>query len=458
MKNIQTVPFSRAVITLVCVSLLLALRAIILLNGEMEVSGDATNYLRGLQHIISTGELPPLSAQPVGYSVFLSVFHFHSMGPEILYIELAQKMMDIVVVGVLIFISLEATKNSNHMLRAAMLALIILQPFTSTMMKSIYTEQSAMFFTFLGLFFSCYLFPRTRKVLFLISGGVFLGIAGIMRIDVLALNTVVGLGAIFILLPRFSKIKNTQKVLALISLLAIPIIVLAWQYKSTQEVGYVVKKFHYPGYMSWLRTWPADRAEYQGLAFFSEKKDRSKAHSIEQYPSKSFVDDQQKTKISALINSWNINGYTQEVDQQWGQLASENIQASTLQYYVLNPLYRMTHFWVNTDGAQFYLSTIDIKPPTSSAIVGLTLAMRLLLLILFAMGVRRLFVESCKTSPLRIFMVISSVYVISRTVELGVLGLIAWGGLMEVRYVIVAFPFLIVVSLNGALYLQNKNP
>jgi hypothetical protein len=47
----------------------------------------------------------------------------------------------------------------------------------------------------------------------------------------------------------------------------------------------------------------------------------------------------------------------------------------------------------------------------------------------------------------------ASLLVLLRTGELGALGTVAWGGLMEVRYILVGFPFALLLAFWGTKYL-----
>src|SRR5262249_47471263 len=47
----------------------------------------------------------------------------------------------------------------------------------------------------------------------------------------------------------------------------------------------------------------------------------------------------------------------------------------------------------------------------------------------------------------------ASLFVLMRTAELGALGTVAWAGLMEVRYILVVFPFALLLSFWGVRYL-----
>jgi hypothetical protein len=50
----------------------------------------------------------------------------------------------------------------------------------------------------------------------------------------------------------------------------------------------------------------------------------------------------------------------------------------------------------------------------------------------------------------------ASVFAVARTMELGALGVFAWAGLMEVRFIVVAFPFVILLSFWGLRFFSGE--
>lgn len=425
---------------------LLLIRLLVLLNTEVSVFGDGVLYLDALQTIISTGSLPDLRVQPVGYPAFLSVFHIGADKPSLATISNIHKFMDMGIVVVLSMFCLIFTKGRHLVIRAVALCAMILQPFTGAMLSSVYTEHSATFLSFIGVVLISYLAVRTKSVLILFLGGLLLGVASSMRVDLLIMNIGLAGFLIFILLPRIAHFKKISLLLAFFSTMIMPTTILAWQAHSTGEMGFVVKKFYFKGYMDWLRTWPSDRAEHAKFAFFYNKPDRDNRLDIESYPAKAFSDDGERIAVERILSDWNKTTYSPDIDQRFSRLADAKSVDKWFSYYVLNPMFRMGHYWVNADGSQFYLRTIGWQPPLSTIIVVVNLILRLMLLVLFLLGAKRVFAQECKVPEIQALVISSVAYVAFRTLELGIGGTQVWAGLMEPRFVLVAFPFLIIVA------------
>jgi hypothetical protein len=118
---------------------------------------------------------------------------------------------------------------------------------------------------------------------------------------------------------------------------------------------------------------------------------------------------------------------------------------------------RMIHYWINIDGAQTYLRVLPLGRPLSTLVVAFTVLLRLSLICLAAIGAYTVWLRG--RSPLTDQMLLArfaAFFVLMRTVELGALRTVAWAGLMEVRYVVIVFPFVILLSLWGVRFLfQN---
>src|SRR5262249_13124725 len=127
----------------------------------------------------------PLLVQPTGYSVLIVPLLFAS-GAEIARAALLMNsMMDCSVVAIL----LHSAKNifplpNQRSARLLCWLVAIIQPFTAEMVNSVYTETAVMFFDFGGI----WLLFASRSFIWTACGLALLGLASLLRIDILPLN------------------------------------------------------------------------------------------------------------------------------------------------------------------------------------------------------------------------------------------------------------------------------
>src|SRR5262245_1640804 len=166
-------------------SLLLARLGFLLFNPT-GLSGDAFGYVETAQTVIDTGKLPALDIQPRGYPILIAPLL--ASGLEIDRVVLVMNaLFDCSVVALLLWTAnsiLPEPGDRNPRLLCWLLAAI--QPFTAEMVSSVHTETPTMFFVFVGVWL---LFIPSSFVARM-AGFIFLGVASLLRIDVLILNIV----------------------------------------------------------------------------------------------------------------------------------------------------------------------------------------------------------------------------------------------------------------------------
>jgi hypothetical protein len=450
------------------------LRVSTYVHTKIGLSGDAYSYLDKAREFAGTGKLPKLSPQPSGYPLVIS--HLLQGDNDLSAISIArtQQVMDLSLVFALIIISWQLLRGKSEAVRPLVAAVLLLQPFTATMSSQIYTEQMVSFFSFFGVLalamgLACR--GRLLKLLLIASGSSLMGLAAIMRSDILLLNATILLLATMLGIWKLQLRNPSVIATLLLPFLLAPTFTLLIQYTSTRELGFANSQFHHAGYYSWLRTWPADRKEYADHAFLDSSVPAIpfSGSRVDAYSDKAFATQEERRTVTKLLNDWRREGYGKSVDQGFQQLAEEKQKQHPFHYFLLNPIYRMSHFWVNIDGAQFYLMSHPLKKPWSLMIVGATTLMRAVLIGLFLYGLSLCpgLLMSLKppTNPfsqslfIGILHCLSAAYVVLRTLELGLLGLISWGGLMEVRYVMVAIPFALVVCISSlSILLSHEVP
>lgn len=298
-----------------------------------------------------------------------------------------------------------------------------------------------------------------------------MGVASIMRVDVLALNTIFIL-AVTTGLASFKLHSRARKAAYfLVASLIFPLFLLLGQLHSTGELGFqTYSKKSYPiEFVSWIGSWRADRREHQTFAWFSSSLDNLDTGL---YPSKAFVSSEEKKIVESLFRIWKQQGYNDTVRLGFKEVIKYKRQSRPFEYYIINPLYRMYHHWVNLEGADFFL--VSFRFPSGFAsrlLVAFIFILRITILLLSAYGaivffqkVRHKWVDfGFRRDPSQWnafrspdWMIgLSMLFVLVRTLEMGALSTLHAGGLMEPRYVSVAFPLLLIVSLYGLFQLVS---
>jgi hypothetical protein len=201
-----------------------------------------------------------------------------------------------------------------------------------------------------------------------------------------------------------------------------------------------------------MRTWFSNEKEYTRL-HWGIGQDGWEGFRLGAYPKRAFADDEERARIADLLKKWQTEGYTPEVDRAFAAIYETKRIRAPIKYFFTIPLTRIAHFWINLDGAQSLLRAVNIKRPYSLAIVGITIALRVIFILFAVIGAATVWIpRTARYLPpfLRALGQAASILVTLRTVELGVLGIIVWGGLMEIRYTNITFPAVILLAIVGA--------
>ena len=448
---------------------LLFFRVVTYALTDISDSGDGVSYMKsasfiGLHHI-----LPPVSIQPNAYPWLLSWFHTYKHPVLALQrIGRVQQFLDFSIVITLCWLALKFLGRSRQWVLIGAWILIILQPFTGIWSRAIYSEQIVSFFSFAGfLAFSIFVFGRQNKCINLLGmtlAGLALGAASILRSDVLALNTILLLGLVVYLCffaGDWLRWRRAKIVALLLAYIAVPLLMSSYQYASSGEFGVFNNKRIHEGYFGWMRTWPATPKEYEVFAFFSGRD----FWSPEKYPSKAFYSENEKRTFSMILEQWKKQNLmpSTRIDDRFRALVNEKIMKNPLKHYLLNPMQRMFYYWINNDGSQFYTVPYGLRRPVSTVVAGLITLSRLVMITLFLVGISgsllKLKRAKWRFQPenwLALFSAISCLYVVLRTLELGILSSFMIAGLMELRFISIAMPFWMVGALLGARTLNKR--
>jgi hypothetical protein len=233
----------------------------------------------------------------------------------------------------------------------------------------------------------------------------------------------------------------------------IPLVsLLALQTVSTGEVG-LVQRYEPPGYYAaWMRTFFSTEKEYTALAW-DVGSEGWEGFRLDAYPRRAFADDQERAQVADLLKKWQAEGYTAEVDRGFATIYKTKLNSAPAKFFLIIPLMRMAHFWINLDGAQSFFRAVSIKRPYSLGVVGITIALRAIFILLAIIGAATVWMlRSARCLPpfLRVLGQAASILVTLRTVELGALGTFLLGGLMEARYANIVFPAVLLLAVLGA--------
>lgn len=430
----------------------LLFRVAVLASAPSGPSGDAEKYIAGADLIMETGHLPFLRVQPHGLSVLLCPLVAACGGRVVEAAVAINAIMDVIVVLILIVIAQRCLSGAARPIRLAFCLACALQPFTGTMVNAVYTEEACMFLTFVGVLAIHYFGSHPSRTIGVIAGLSMLGLAGLLRTDILLLNAALVVAQVLLCGTRLFQARLMSALRRLAVFLVLPVAMLTAQYLSTSEIGFARPEFHCRGYMAWMRTWFAfSPIEYDRLAF-GPGNPNWPGFEMTSFPERAFLSRREREQTFNLLGRWKQEGYTEEIDKSFANIASQKSAEAPLRHFVVLPLLRMVHYWVNLDGAQVFLRVFPLPRPGSTAVVGMTLVLRALFLVFAAVGAWAAWCSSgrfVQESPDRDLFRLASLAVLLRTASLGALGTVAWAGLMEIRYVLPVWPFLILLSLAG---------
>lgn len=437
---------------------LLLFRLYTYFSTQIGLSGDAYGYLDNAEFIRNNFKFPYLSVQPIGYPLILSLLLKSDKLSTAFYIARIQQLMDFAIVITLIYFARITLAKKYPFYFLILSITFALQPFTGTMASSIYTEQMVAFFSFFGLLFLSVGSSNSNPDYSLsIFGALLFGLSSVLRLDIFALNVLIMI--VFIIIEKSKgQLKFSNKIylkglaLRILAFLLIPICILTFQFISTNQFAFVdTSKYYTQGYYRWLSTWPANWKEHSKFAFYSNWG----GSEITNYPAKAFDTSQERNDVSNLLARWNKEGYNADIDMGFYKIFYEKRRGNLFRYYILIPIYRMYHFWINLDGGQFYIVPFMITSPLSKFVVLSVIMLRITFIFLFILGFFSSFNDILKkvSTPsfewLKLFTIISMIYFLLRTFELGALSTLVGAGLMELRFVLSATPFALVVVISG---------
>jgi hypothetical protein len=421
------------------------------------LAGDAGGYVAAAMKIADTGKLPPVWVQPHGFPLLMAPLAWVA-GPHMPEAMRAiQVAMDLAVLALLLKLCwLMLPGDRWRTPRALCSCAILLQPFTAMFAFSIHTETTVMFFTFVGSWLLAK-YADSLRLSALAAGTWALSITALCRTELAVFPFV--LGGLAVLLARSNSAERTASISKATFVIGSVFTLvycgfLALQYASSRDLGIIEPRFYAAGYMRWLRTWAYSERDTERFAF-SIMKPEGEWERIESYPPRAFDGKAERQAVRGLLSKLR-HGYDTGADTAFSELAQRRAHANPVRTYLLLPLARGCLYWVNLQGAQTYLRAVRLPRMLSRCVVAGVMLLKGLIFFLAAVAVHRLVLARKSSSNwVTALGVLSLAVVLLRTLQLMLLGIVAWAGLAESRFVVLAYPSLLVLSIIGFAHLTE---
>lgn len=205
------------------------------------------------------------------------------------------------------------------------------------------------------------------------------------------------------------------------------------------------------GFGSWMTSWFATYAEYKRIYWPFP----GRMPPLERLPDRAFDSDEERARVGRLIELHGARGATEELRAGFEAIANERKTRSPLRHYLLLPLARSLHYWVNPAYLGAYARAVGLEGGLWLWILSIPTGLsKLVLLGLGAVGLLALRRGRDARLPLfdHVLLAGAAVLLVGRTLEMAALGTLWSAGLMEPRYMTVVFPFLLfstTVAVTG---------
>jgi len=448
-------------VTLILLLTALAVRLAVLLAGPGILNGDGLLYVSAAQHMVETGMAPPANFQPRTFSAFLaplvamtdsSKIQFRpGAHPLVDMIHIIQVFLDLGVILLMLKAFLSFRPTGVWTMRGGLLA-IILQPITASTSNLVLPEAIATISFFAGTM----LLARSRQpradVRRFAGAGLLLGIAGLLRFDLLLLGAcliVLWLGLLAFQAPR----KIMSRGLGAAVLLQGD----ARYFVIRSPDNPVVLM---PGYAAWVRGWAMKPSEAFGVIFYATTMKGWAGFDASHYPDRAFANPAERKRTASALAMWQAEGYTPTVDAELARTADTLAHAKPFQRWLLAPGARTAQLWFNASGGAAINFTFNLQPPLTWIVAGIVFCLKLMLIIFAVIGGRaiarqlradRMPYARALDWPFSMAF-LSAAAILGRIAEMFALNAGSSAAvIMEARYVVTLWPNLIVLALYGWL-------
>jgi hypothetical protein len=462
------------------VAILVVGRVAFFMIGPPTVRADAILYLQAGQSILHSGELPQPTFQAKTLSIlvapimalFGSADSYGVIVPEAggntaraagLF-QLLQLCADAAML-VAIFVVFRRFARSSLLAGAGIVLLLLLQPITAGWTNWILPDTLTMATFVIGLcLFAAATREGSRRPSTLAAvAGLSMGVAGVLRVDILALAVI--LLAIAFVLMRVGRLPRAGR-LVCVTCLGFVLPIAATMVAETSAHGdprYIIMNspdnpsLTTPHYHRWTRSWIFTQSEFQTFVLGEAHDAQWPGYDVAAFPARAFASDTDRKIADTALKRWKTVGYDATVDAAFARVSDDLARARPLQKWIVAPALRVLVLWPNHDGGaaiKAVLGTRDRAPVVAISV----LAGKILILLLAGIGgvlgirvmLRSLAVHRrLDLTGFRLLLVLCGLATIGRTMELWVLNLFVGGASMETRYLLPVWPCVIIIALYG---------
>ncbi|WP_139191838.1 hypothetical protein [Thiocapsa roseopersicina] len=427
-------------------------------------NGDAGDYARKALYFYDHGQFPAIRADPTdrpdlaysdfrppGYPLFVaSLLGFGQSVPEItLSVRLAQFGLDLATTALLLMVVWRFHHSGGYRWVAALL--LGVQPWTSAFIVSVNPDTLTASLLLAGVaLLALFVTARAHRVkpLALVGASLLLSLTFLARPEMILFAFALLLIGLAMALPALNwRSFVLYGLLAAMPFLAIVGANVSYRWQVAQEVR-IFGEFEHatPGLTLWSLTWIAPQSAKEKIIWGPLMIGPDE---FARLPAAAFADDAEREKLLSVVRAVEARRLMMpEEDRLFGAIAKERIERDPWSYYLWNRLYSSANFWVNLNNASHYLNAFALLPRTlSKALTGGFLVLKLVLLMLFVVGIVRLARLGYAAATARwdvSLLWIGTAFVFLRTFYFG--GIV---GYVEYRYALVAWPFVLAVALFG---------
>jgi 4-amino-4-deoxy-L-arabinose transferase-like glycosyltransferase len=197
------------------------------------------------------------------------------------------------------------------------------------------------------------------------------------------------------------------------------------------------------GWERWFKTWLIDYASVEDVGFQVS----GGSLDVGDIPDRAYNSQGQRALVRSLVDQYNVKRLmTPQLDQQFAELAAENIRLHPIRYYLLLPTARMLDMWFRPRSEMLPLNTHfwEISDSTYSSCCDIALGLLNLAYVAAAIAGARLM-------RLRIrHLALLLTYPIVRSLFL------ATTGASEDRYTLECFPFVLILAAGFLTWYQER--
>ena len=350
-------------------------------GDEPRYTVPAINLLAGHGFSSDVAEpiLPSAHTVPL-YPLFIAGIYL-VFGENNTAVRISQSAIDLITCLLVAFVSFRLAPPSLKG-TAAIAALVIygcLSWFTVSWTRYVLTETLAMFLTMLAIAASITTFRNERRRW--IAVGLICGVALLARADSVLLVFSFGV----FLAIRVLRIRRAKAVVSLLLFCFAVLLMLApWVVRNyiafgrfeplSSPIGRARDSYVPNGYFRWTHTWMADETNYR--AYDPALHPGVDSFDPHLFPSDAFDSDEERQRVFVLIDRYNQAGeLTPELDNKFGEIASQRIKRAPVRYFVRLPVHRIASMWLTgfATGNPFhrFLRILFVLPIIIGGIAGL---------------------------------------------------------------------------------------